>query len=228
MLALIPGASWALGLGKPSTRAVLGETLRLTVPLRLEPGEQVADDCVSAEVYFGDDKLAGTVVSAQVVPVSGSAAEAARGGARTLLIRTTALINEPVVTVYLSAGCQARITRKFVALADPPSDMTPLAPAAEQGLSQAVAEVTESDRTVAAPAMSSVARPRAKQSRHPSPHPRRRPSVACRWTLSRPMRWYRPNCAPAWAWTLHKLQAPKAMAPSCKPAAMPPPPCGAP
>lgn len=150
MLALVPGASWALGLGKPSTRAVLGETLRLTVPVRLEPGEQVADDCVSAEVYFGDDKLAGTVVSAQVVPVSGSAAEAARGGARTLLIRTTALINEPVVTVYLSAGCQARITRKFVALADPPSDMTPLAPVAEQGLSQAVAEVTEPDRTVAA------------------------------------------------------------------------------
>ena len=35
MLALAPGTSWALGLGKPSTRAVLGETLRLTVPVRL-------------------------------------------------------------------------------------------------------------------------------------------------------------------------------------------------
>lgn len=150
MLALVPAASWALGLGKPSTRAVLGETLRLTVPVRLEPGEQVANDCVSAEVYFGDDKLAGTVVSAQVLPVSGSAAESARGGARTLLVRTTALINEPVVTVYLSAGCQARITRKFIALADPPSDMTPLAPVAEQALSQAVAEVAEPGHAVAA------------------------------------------------------------------------------
>ncbi len=150
MLALVPAASWALGLGKPSTRAVLGETLRLTVPVRLEPGEQVANDCVSAEVYFGDDKLAGTVVSAQVLPVSGSAAESARGGARTLLVRTTALINEPVVTVYLSAGCQARITRKFIALADPPSDMTPRAPVAEQALSQAVAEVAEPGHAVAA------------------------------------------------------------------------------
>ena len=150
MLALVPAASWALGLGKPSTRAVLGETLRLTVPVRLEPGEQVANDCVSAEVYFGDDKLAGTVVSAQVLPVSGSAAESVRGGARTLLVRTTALINEPVVTVYLSAGCQARITRKFIALADPPSDMTSLAPGAAPELPQTVAEVAESDRTVAA------------------------------------------------------------------------------
>ncbi len=165
MLALVPGASWALGLGKPSTRAVLGETLRLSVPVRLEPGEQVANDCVSAEVYFGDDKLAGTVVAAQVLPVSGSAAEAARGGARTLLVRTTALINEPVVTVYLSAGCQARITRKFVALADPPSDMTPLAQGAELGLSQAVAEVPESDRTVVGTSPASREPSRAATSR---------------------------------------------------------------
>lgn len=150
MLALVPGASWALGLGKPSTRAVLGETLRLSVPVRLEPGEQVANDCVSAEVYFGDDKLADAVVFAQVLPVSGSAAEAVRGGARTLLVRTTALINEPVVTVYLSAGCQARITRKFIALADPPSDTKQVA---EQDLPRLTSEATEEVRTEAATAL---------------------------------------------------------------------------
>lgn len=127
LFALTPLSAWALGLGKPSTRAVLGETLRLSVPMRLEAGEQVATDCVSAEVYFGDDKLSGTAVTAQVLPVSGSAAEAARSNARTLLVRTTALVNEPVVTVYLTAGCQARITRKFIALADPPGDASPLA-----------------------------------------------------------------------------------------------------
>lgn len=166
MLALVPGASWGLGLGKPSTRAVLGETLRLTVPVRLEPGEQVANDCVSAEVYFGDDKLANAVVSAQVLPVSGSAAEAVRGGARTLLVRTTALINEPVVTVYLSAGCQARITRKFIALADPPSDMKPMAPVAEQDAPRAVAEAPEEARTEAAAASAASRKPsRAEPSR---------------------------------------------------------------
>lgn len=127
LFALVPVATWALGLGKPSTRAVLGEPLRLSVPVRLEPGEQVANDCVSADVYFGDDKLSGTAVSAQVLPVSGSVANAARANTRTLLVRTTALVNEPVVTVYLSAGCQARITRKFIALADPPGDAGPIA-----------------------------------------------------------------------------------------------------
>lgn len=174
MLALVPGASCAMGLGKPSTRAVLGEPLRLAVPLRLEPGEQVANDCVSAEVYFGDDKLAASTVSAQVLPVSASAAEAVRSGARTLLVRTTALINEPVVTVYLSAGCQARVTRKFIALADPPSDAPPPAPLTEPELPSAIAEASEEGHPVAA-AASVVSRKasRAAPSRTASVRPSR-------------------------------------------------------
>lgn len=122
LLALWPGAAAALGLGHPSTRAVLGEPLRLSVQVRLEPGEQVTDECLSAEVYFGDEKVGRTAVSAAVLPAVAAVPNAAQASTRTLLVRTTALVNEPVVTVYLSAGCQARITRKFVALADPPSD----------------------------------------------------------------------------------------------------------
>lgn len=122
LLTLWPGAAAALGLGHPSTRAVLGEPLRLSVQVRLEPGEQVTDECLSAEVYFGDEKVGRTAVSAAVLPAAAGVPNAAQASTRTLLVRTTALVNEPVVTVYLSAGCQARITRKFVALADPPSD----------------------------------------------------------------------------------------------------------
>lgn len=123
LFALCPGAAEALGLGRPSTRAVLGEAFRLSVPLRLEPGEQVADECVSAEVHFGDERLGRTAVSAVVLPAPASASQAASASTRTLLVRTKTLVNEPVVTVYLSAGCQARITRKFVALADPPTQV---------------------------------------------------------------------------------------------------------
>lgn len=147
MLALVPGRSLALGLGKPSTHAVLGETLRLSVPVRLEPGEQVANDCIAAEVYFGDDKVAGTMVSAQVLPTSGSAAEGARSNARTVVVRTKALVNEPVVTVVLSAGCQARITRKFIALADPPTDKATLPSEDAQGLAEVAADGAETSRT---------------------------------------------------------------------------------
>lgn len=109
-------SAWSLGLGRPESQAVLGDTLRVVVPLRLEVGETVAQECVSAEVFFGDDRVSPGAVSVALEPAE---TVTAGMGAR-LVLRTTALINEPVVHVQLSAGCQARITRKFVALADPP------------------------------------------------------------------------------------------------------------
>ncbi len=95
---------------------MLGDTLRVVVPLRLEVGETVTQECVSAEVFFGDDRVPSGAVSVELQP----AETVTSGMDARLLLRTTALINEPVVNVQLSAGCQARITRKFVALADPP------------------------------------------------------------------------------------------------------------
>ena len=102
----------SLGFGRSTSRAILGETLSVSVPVRLDAGDELADNCVAADVYFGDDKLSASAVAASVLP--GSGAE------RTVRVVTTALINEPVVTVYLAAGCKAKITRKFVAFADPP------------------------------------------------------------------------------------------------------------
>lgn len=95
---------------------MLGDTLRVVVPLRLEVGESITQDCVAAEVSFGDDRVAPGAVSVELQPAE---TVTAGMGAR-LVLRTTALINEPVVNVQVSAGCQARISRRFVALADPP------------------------------------------------------------------------------------------------------------
>ena len=107
---------------------MLGDTLRVVVPLRLEVGETITQECVSAEVFFGDDRVSPNAISVELQP---SETVTAGMGAR-LVLRTTALINEPVVNVQLSAGCQARITRKFVALADPPgmqhAQVSPVAP----------------------------------------------------------------------------------------------------
>ncbi|MBI5926684.1 MAG: hypothetical protein HY836_13925 [Aquabacterium sp.] len=108
------GASYSLGFGQPSSRAILGDTLRVTVPLRLEAGEEIANECMAADVYFGDDKVSAKAVFTEVMP--GANSEHA-----VLRVSTSALINEPVVTVYLAAGCKSRITRKIVALADPPT-----------------------------------------------------------------------------------------------------------
>jgi pilus assembly protein FimV len=158
LLALNPSMVQALGLGRASTRAVLGETLGLTVPVRLEPGEQVSDECLSADVYFGDDKLDSSVVSAVMLPIPLAPPQATPVTSQTLLVRTTALINEPVVTVYLSAGCEARITRKFVALADPPSNAATPAQAATVVIPQPI-ESRDLPRVSATPG----ARPASQQ-----------------------------------------------------------------
>jgi len=111
------GTSHGLGYGRPTSRAILGETLSVTVPIHLEAGEDVGNECVAADVYFGDDKLSSAEVQAAVMPGGGSN--------RVIKVVTRKFVNEPVVTLYLAAGCGAKITRKFVAFADPPGASLP-------------------------------------------------------------------------------------------------------
>lgn len=130
------GPSHALGFGRPFSRAVLGDTLSVTVPLRLESGEEINDDCLAADVYFGDEKVSSSAVKAML--------QTAQSGEQVLKVSTTALINEPVVTVYLAAGCQVRMTRKFVAFADPPGMIMP---SVGESVPVDVAEVSEPTET---------------------------------------------------------------------------------
>lgn len=101
-----------MGFGRPVSRAVLGEPLRASVPLRLEAGENLTLECLSVEVYFGDDRLSPSNV--QLSLVSGQGREASAQ------VRTHVPVSEPVVSYQLTAGCQAKISRRFVELADPP------------------------------------------------------------------------------------------------------------
>lgn len=112
------GASYGLGFGHANSRAILGDTLKVSVPLRLEPGEEVSNECVAAEVYFGDDKVSPKVIYTEVV--------GGEGRDRVLHVSSTIAISEPVVTIYLAAGCKSRITRKIVTFPDPPSASVPL------------------------------------------------------------------------------------------------------
>ena len=111
-----------MGFGRPVSRAILGEPLRVSVPLRLEAGETIDAECVQVEVHFGESKLSSSQV--QVSLVGGNGREA------TVQVRTTPPINEPIVTYELTAGCQAKISRQFVALADPPGMTRPVSPVA--------------------------------------------------------------------------------------------------
>lgn len=113
-LGLVPVASHGLGFGRPVSRAILGERLQMQVPVRLEAGEDLTPECLVGDVYVGDDKLAASAVALAVDRAVG-------GSEATLRLQTRVSVNEPVVTVYLAAGCQARVTRKFVLFVDPPS-----------------------------------------------------------------------------------------------------------
>lgn len=116
-LCMASSASYGLGLGHPVSRAILGDTLSVSVPVRLDAGEELSPDCLKAEVYFGDDKVPAGRVQAQL---NTAPTPPGRKTEQVIQVRTSALINEPVVTVYVSAGCRTLITRKVVALVDPP------------------------------------------------------------------------------------------------------------
>jgi hypothetical protein len=100
----------AMGFGRVRGAAVLGQPLDLAVALRLEEGESLPDGCVSAEVVSGEQRI-----SPVEVRLEGSA-----GGERHIRISTRAAIDEPVVSITLTAGCASRMSLRFVAFADPP------------------------------------------------------------------------------------------------------------
>lgn len=141
------GSSHGLGFGRPTSRAILGDTLSVNVAIRLEAGEDITNECLAADVYFGDDKVAASAVS---VSILGSSPHE-----RTLKVSTSALVNEPVVTVYLAAGCKARITRKFVTFADPPGMALP------QVADASPIELTEQIQSATIPASAVVSKPSA-------------------------------------------------------------------
>lgn len=102
----------ALGFGASSPAAVLGQALDLTVAVRVNAGEDFAPECARAAVTMGDRLLPAAAV--QTVVERGSTGQA------TIRVRTTSPVEEPVVTVEVSNGCTARMSRRFVLFADPP------------------------------------------------------------------------------------------------------------
>jgi Tfp pilus assembly protein FimV len=112
-LALVASSALALGFGRLHNATVLGAPLDFSVPLRFEAGEFVSAECVTVDVLSGDNKLA---------PGSLRVSLDASGNpeAPLLHLRSSSLIDEPIVTINVGVGCPVRLTRTFVALIDPP------------------------------------------------------------------------------------------------------------
>jgi hypothetical protein len=118
------GEAAALGFGPIRATVVLGQPLNLAVPINLAEGESLGAECASAEVVAGDARLPPGSVRVRVTQGRDAAESVLR-------ISTTSVVEEPVLTVTLSAGCPMRLSRTFVLLADPPLVTTATAPAEE-------------------------------------------------------------------------------------------------
>lgn len=107
----------ALSLGRARGVALIGRPLDLAVQAA-DAGPE--NPCANADVFYGDTRV-NTGVSVRWEP--------AADGQRVLRVRSDTPVDEPVVTLYLSAGCgNAASTRRYVLLSEPLPELTPATP----------------------------------------------------------------------------------------------------
>ncbi len=117
------GEAAALGFGQVRSSVVLGQPLNLAIPVSLGAGETIGAGCAGAEVSYGETQLPPISVRIRVT-------QGTDGNESVLRVSATTVIDEPVVTVTLVAGCPTKVSRTLVLFADPPSVTVAAAPPA--------------------------------------------------------------------------------------------------
>jgi len=108
----------ALTLGRLRGAAIIGQGLDVSVQVQTDADESLSNLCLEAEVFHADTRQDSPRVRVSFDPVP-------PGQASVVRIRSSVAVDEPVVTVYLSAGCSQKITRRYVMLADVVSEQAP-------------------------------------------------------------------------------------------------------
>ena len=114
-------SSFALTFGRVQGAAWIGQPLNLVVPVQVDPGQTAASLCAQADVFHADSKQDSNRVQVAVDP-------SAQPDTFSVRISSSTLVDEPVVTVYLRTGCDQKNTRRFVLLADFPTEGAAVAP----------------------------------------------------------------------------------------------------
>lgn len=104
-------SSHAMTLGRARGAVLLGQPLKLSVPIQLESGEGLSALCFDAEVFYGDTRQDASRVAVSIDQTQPTQTAG-------VSVTSSANVDEPVVTVYLRAGCEYKSTRRFVLLAD--------------------------------------------------------------------------------------------------------------
>ncbi len=122
LLLLAATSSSAVSLGQHRGAALIGGPLDISVQAVLDAQEDPAGLCLDADVFYGDNKLGKSRIRVTVEKIPPSGPDAV------IRIRSSALVDEPVVTLYLRVGCQQKTEKRYVVLADMASEVAPGAP----------------------------------------------------------------------------------------------------
>ncbi len=121
LLLAVAFGSEALTLGRARGAVLVGHPLDVVVPVQMDAGENAASLCFEADVFHADARQDASRV--RVV------AEATTDPLMiNLRVLSSVLVDEPVVTVYLRTGCGQKTTRRYVLLADLPSEQAAAVP----------------------------------------------------------------------------------------------------
>lgn len=174
----------ALSLGASRGQVVIGSPVDVTFEFQPDAGSDFAGSCVTAQVVAGDAPLGDARV--RVSSLSASSA----GRPSVIRVQTTVVVDEPVVSVTLSAGCTGKTTRTYTFLSElpvpagrsvVPVDVARLSQAAvptplPTSAASAAAPAPAVAPAVTAPAGRATGRPAAESAvRPPAPQPSARP-----------------------------------------------------
>ncbi len=109
--------SAALTLGRVRGAAIVGQPLDITVQAQISGDETPGSLCAEADVFHADARQEPSRVR---VTVEGAAQQTAN-----IRVTSSTPVDEPMVTIYLKAGCSQKITRRYVMLADVPTEPMP-------------------------------------------------------------------------------------------------------
>lgn len=114
----------ALTLGLVKGAALIGRPLEVMVQVQLDPNQRITSACFEADVFHADTRQNPDGVRVRLETT------AATNGA-VLRITSTSRVDEPVVTIYVRAGCAQMSSRQYVLLADIVSEQAAVMPRVE-------------------------------------------------------------------------------------------------
>ena len=113
LAALADPAAHAIGFARAPSNVALGSPLNFPIGVQLGADEALIANCVSAEVFQGEQRVPPSNVRIAIEP-------GATADERVVRVTTGVAIEEPLVSITATLGCVNKVERRFTVFADPP------------------------------------------------------------------------------------------------------------